>query len=367
MTNVTEAAAAPGGTTAKPRRGRVKCVVWDLDNTVWDGVLLEGGAKALRPGVAAAIRALDARGVLNSVASRNEHDAALRELERFGLAEYFLYPQINWNPKSESVARIAGALNIGLNAIAFVDDQEFEREEVAFTHPEVLCCDAAQVPELTDLPEFNPRHVTEESANRRDMYRSSLARDEAQRDFAGTSDQFLETLGMVFTINEATEDDLKRAEELTVRTNQLNSTGVMYSYEELRQLLDSPDHVLLMASLSDRYGDYGKIGLALAERGDPAWTLKLLLMSCRVMSRGVGTVLLNHVVGLAHAEGSRLRAEFVPTDRNRIMYITYRFAGFVEGSVTDGVQTLVGPADGAPEPPAYLRVDVIGREPTHAR
>ena len=121
-------------------------------------------------------------------------------------------------------------------------------------------------------------------------------------------------------------------------------------------MLSSPSHLLLVAGLDDRYGSYGKIGLALVETSDTGWTLKLLLMSCRVMSRGVGTVLLHHVMRQAHAAGARLFAEFVPTDRNRVMHITYRFAGFTEHAEHDGVLTLVGPAGDVPEPPAYLQL-----------
>ena len=362
-TQTAENAAAPPRPVGKPRRGRVKCVVWDLDDTVWEGVLLEGGAQRLRPGVEQAIRELDRRGVLHSVASRNEYEEAWARLEHFGLAEYFLHPQISWNPKSDSVAEIARALNIGVDALAFIDDQPFEREEVGFAHPSVLTVDAAEAAGLAELAEFTPKNITEESAGRRAMYRAALAREHAEREFSGGSEAFLATLGMVFTINRATAADLQRAEELTVRTNQLNSTGIMYSYEELAELLDSPRHVLLMASLSDRYGDYGKIGLALAERGEQAWTLKLLLMSCRVMSRGVGTVLLNHVRRLAHAQGARLQAEFVPTDRNRIMYVTYRFAGFTElGEAREGVQTLVSAPGEVPPPPEYLTVHLDSEE-----
>ena len=110
----------------------VKCVVWDLDNTVWEGVLLEGDDLKLRNDVVAIIKTLDDRGILNAIASRNEFDPAMAQLEAFGIDHYFIYPQINWNPKSESVAQIAKDINIGINTLAFVDDQPFEREEVQF-------------------------------------------------------------------------------------------------------------------------------------------------------------------------------------------------------------------------------------------
>lgn len=339
-----------------PKKGQVKCVVWDLDNTIWDGILLEGGDVRVRPEAADLIRTLHQRGILNSVASRNDHDAAMAALERAGLADYFLCPQVSWNPKSDSVAAVASTLNIGLDTIAFIDDQEFERDEVCFRHPQVLCYDAADVASLADRPEFTPKFVTEESAMRRELYASGFERDRAEKDFAGTNEEFLATLGMVMTIAPATVADLRRAEELTVRTNQLNSTGVTYSYAELESMLTSPRHLLLVADLDDRYGSYGKIGLALVETSDTCWTLKLLLMSCRVMSRGVGTVLLHHVMRQANAAGARLLAEFVPTDRNRVMHITYRFAGFTEQSEHNGVLVLAGPAGEVPEPPAYLRL-----------
>lgn len=312
------------------RRGRIKCVVWDLDNTLWDGVLLEGDAGPPRPEMLKIMRTLDERGILQSIASKNDPDAADQHLSAFGISDMFLYPQIGWGPKSDAVARIAKSLNFGLDAIAFVDDQEFERAEVSFAHPSVLCLDPNELAGALTEPEFNPRFITEESRQRRHLYRSQVAREEAEREFQGTSEEFLASLAMTFTIRPASRDDLQRAEELTVRTNQLNSTGRTYSYDELEALLTSPDHLVLVAELEDRFGSYGTIGLALVQRGTPYWHLKLLLMSCRTMSRGVGTILLNHIMAAARDAGVRLRADFVETGRNRMMQITYAFAGFVE-------------------------------------
>ncbi|HEX5598098.1 MAG TPA: HAD-IIIC family phosphatase [Micromonosporaceae bacterium] len=338
------------------RRGRIKCVVWDLDNTLWDGVLLEGDAGGLRPEMAAAIEELDRRGVLQSVASKNDPDAAGERLRALSIDDMFVYPQISWNAKSDAIGRIAKALNIGIDAIAFVDDQEFERAEVAHVHPAVWCLDPTEVIAALDAPELNPRFITEESRQRRHLYRSQIARDEEERVFTGTSEDFLASLKMTFIIREASRDDLQRAEELTVRTNQLNSTGRTYSYDDLDVLRTSPDHLVLVAELEDRFGSYGTIGLALVECGVPHWHLRLLLMSCRTMSRGVGTILLNHIMAQARDAGARLRADFVETGRNRMMQITYAFAGFVEVQ-RDGAQVLLESDLTNVQPPApYLTV-----------
>lgn len=339
------------------RRGKVKCVVWDLDNTLWHGTILEDGEVTVRPEVVAEIERLDELGILHSIASKNDHDTAMAKLREAGLDEYFLYPQINWNPKSGSVEAIAKAINIGIDTLAFVDDQVFEREEVNHIHPAVITVDALDLATLA-APAFMPKFVTDESKLRRHMYRSDVSRNQVESDFAGTSEEFLSTLDMHFTISRAAREDLQRAEELTVRTNQLNSTGRTYSYEELDELRQSEDHLLLVASLTDKYGSYGKIGLALVEKGQPHWYLRMMLMSCRVMSRGVGTVLLNHIMGLAKADGAKLRAEFVETGRNRVMYVTYAFAGFTEAE-RDG-NRLVFESDLAQiqPPPAYLHLEL---------
>lgn len=342
----------------KPVQGRIKCVVWDLDHTVWDGVLLEDPSVTVRPGVVEHLHRLDRMGVLHSVASKNDPETALAKLRELGLAEMFLFPQISWNAKSSSIQRIAAKLNLGLDAFAFVDDQPFELAEVAAELPQVTCVDVAELDDALTRPEFHPRFVTDESAQRRAMYRGQLARDDQEADFVGTSEQFLASLEMSFTIAPAQREDLQRAEELTVRTNQLNSTGRTYSYDELDALRSSPDHLLLVASLTDRFGSYGKIGLALVEKGSPDWRLNMMLMSCRVMSRGVGTVLLGHIMRLARDAGAGLRADLVETGRNRMMQITYAFSGFREVS-RDGAHVVLAADLGTiQDPPDYVRLEL---------
>ena len=347
-------------TTAQAKQQSIKCLVWDLDHTLWNGVLLEDANVTLRENVLDTIKTLDARGILHSIASRNDHAAAMEKLSELGLTEYFLYPQINWNSKSDSIATIAKSINIGLDAIAFIDDQPFEREEVAFTLPAVLTIDAAQLATLVDMPELNPRFITEDSKLRRQMYLSDISRNTAETAFVGSSEEFLATLGMVFTIAPAHEDDLQRAEELTVRTHQLNTTGYTYSYEELSAFSRSDKHLLLVSSLDDKYGTYGKIGLTLVECNEEIWTIKLLLMSCRVMSRGVGTIMVNHILQQAKQANKRLQAEFVSNDRNRMMYITYKFGGFQEVSREGNLIVFENDLTHIQPFPPYVDVQILG-------
>ncbi len=308
----------------------IKCIVWDLDNTLWEGILLENDDVQLRPGIRKIIQDLDNRGILHSIASRNDYGFATAKLEEFGLLDYFLYPEINWDAKSESISRIQKNLNIAMAALMFIDDSPFERDEVEHAYPEVVCVDSANLETLLDDARLIPRFITGDSRKRRFMYKQNIERKNLEDSYKGPRGDFLAELKMRFTISPAVEDDLQRAEELTVRTNQLNTTGKVYGYSELHALINSPNHQLLVADLTDKYGSHGKIGLALIEEKAESWHLHLFLMSCRVMSYGVGSVFLTHILSKAKRAGKRLLVDFIQTDRNRMLYITFKFTNFKE-------------------------------------
>ncbi|CAL9617509.1 HAD-IIIC family phosphatase [Streptomyces sp. enrichment culture] len=335
----------------------VKCLVWDLDDTLWQGTVLEGDAPRPSPAAVATLRALDERGILHAVASRGDHATATAHLTALGLHELFTVVEVGWGAKSEAVRRIAGTLGIGLDTVAFIDNDAVERAEVAAALPAVRCHPAAHAPLLPSLPDYRPSHLTAESRTRRLLYRGEQRRRQAQEDHAGPPREFLASLGLVLTVRPAAADDLERAHELTVRTHQLNTTGRTYDLAELRELCGSPAHQVLVASLEDRFGSYGTVGLALSERDAHTSLLKLLLLSCRVINRGVGPALIGHVVRDAIGSGRRPLAEFVPTDVNRVMLVNLRFSGF-EVVERTGAGLLLGfdPARTPPAPDGAVRV-----------
>ncbi|GGY40548.1 HAD-IIIC family phosphatase [Streptomyces djakartensis] len=317
-------------TTTNTTAPTVKCLVWDLDNTLWQGTLLEHGEVRLLPGLRDTLAELDARGILHSVASKNDHDHAWEQLERLGLAEYFVLPRIGWGPKSESVRSIAERLNFALGTMAFIDDHPVERAEVAYTLPEVRIYDAEQAPHLAARPEFTPATVTVDSRRRRSMYQASFRRDAERAEFTGPDADFLRSLDIRMRIGRATPQQLSRAEELTLRTSQMNATGVHYSEDDLRDLIDDPGHEVLVVTLSDRFGPYGAVGVVLLQRLPGSWRIKLLATSCRVVSLGAGAAILRWLTDQAHRGGVHLNADFRPTERNRMMEVAYRFAGFTD-------------------------------------
>jgi methoxymalonate biosynthesis protein len=308
----------------------VKCLVWDLDNTLWQGTLLEDESVRLPSEIRDVIATLDSRGILQSIASKNDYDLAWQCLEDLKIADYFILPQIGWGRKSDSVIEIAEKLNFALSAVAFIDDLPNERAEVNFRAPEVRCYEADQVLALPAMPEFSPAVVTVDARRRREMYQASFRRDAEKKSFTGPDENFLRSLDLEMHIKRADKEDLSRVEELTLRTSQMNATGVHYSDEDLLGLLADPSHEILTVTLTDRFGPHGAVGVLLLEYHPAVWHLRLLATSCRVVSFGAGAVIIGWLIDQAARAGVHLAADFRPTERNRMMDIAYRFAGFTD-------------------------------------
>lgn len=306
----------------------VKCLIWDLDNTLWQGTLAEQDKVALSDAIREVIVGLDERGILQSVSSRNDFDSTWSQLEELGVAEYFVVPRIGWMPKSVMVKEIADELSFALGTIAFIDDMPVERADVSYHHPEVRCYEAERAAELLELPEFTPTVITVDGRRRRQMYKAAARRATARSEFAGPDEDFLRTLGIVLRIVRATDEEVARVEELTLRTSQMNATGVHYSDEALRSLLADETHEVLVVTLDDKFGGYGAVGVLLIEKFEYAWNVKLLATSCRVVFSGAGTILLRWLADAAANAGVHLVADFRRTDRNRMAEVAYRFAGF---------------------------------------
>jgi FkbH-like protein len=306
---------------------QVKCVVWDLDNTVWSGILLEGDAVEPRAEVVELIQALDARGVINSVASRGDDALALAKLEQLGICGLLIAPQIGLQDKSRSIELIAEHLGIGLDTVAFVDDDRFERAEVASRLPQVKCIDAIEIEPLLAIARQPIEEFTVEARGRRVFFQSELLRREAEN-ACGDNEAFRRSLNMRLDVRPAKPDDLRRVTELISRTNQMNSSGRYLPLDTLQRYIETGERWLLVAEYQDRFGDLGCVGVALICPEPDRWTLELLLVSCRVLSRGVGGAFLQTIIERALAHEVRLLAEYVPLDRNRIMSLALGLAGF---------------------------------------
>jgi FkbH-like protein len=320
--------------------GTVKCVVWDIDNTLLTGIYLEAGDQppGADPVLTTVLAELGERGILHALASKNPPEAAAHTARVTGWR--FAAAECGWGRKSDALARIAATLGIGVDALAFVDDDPFERAEVGFALPGVLVLSPEDAAEAPGWPEFSPPVITPEARRRAEMYAERQRRQAAERSFGGTKEEFLETVGTRVNIAAATAADVPRLHELAARTRQFNSvagqppaTGAGpaagMTQDWFRGLLAAGDCDVATVRLRDAFGDDGLVGACVVMREAGIWTVPLLMMSCRAMGRGVIDALLAWLVRQAARAGARrLRIPCVANTRNVPLRLALAAAGF---------------------------------------
>lgn len=298
---------------------KLKCVAWDLDNTIWEGILIEDGEEnlRLRPEAVKLVKILDEKGIIQTVVSKNDYAQAWSIIEKFNLHDYFIYPAINWAPKSSNIKQIASKLNINVDSLALIDDSEFERAEVQSSLPQVRVYAETQIPELLDYREFD-LPVTDLSKKRRLSYIAQIQREKAREEFPEDYEKFLMSCQMqmhIFVPRE--EDQISRCLELIQRSNQLNLSSRRYGSDEFRQLLGSEDIFCLSIQCRDRFGDYGIIGFASVDERQEEPQILDFVISCRVAQKRVEHAFFEWLARKEASKGRKvLRVTFNQTERN---------------------------------------------------
>ena len=317
---------------------RIKCLVWDLDNTLWDGILLERNDVQLRPGVREVLEALDERGIVHSIASKNTHEHAWGRLEALGVAKYFIRPHINWMPKSQNVAAIAKAINIGIDTLAFVDDNPFELDEVTGAHPMVLGIPLEKITEIPTMPRFEGS-ASSDAKNRRRYYQDAEKRDAAQQELGQDFFAFLRQSEIKLTIVPYDDSRLERVTELVQRTNQLNYSGQKYGRERLEEIIADGELREFVLICADRYGSYGTVGFGIVKFEPGQLAIRDFMLSCRVQGKFIEQAFFGHLVDIhPDTEVRRIWANYHPTDRNAPAWQVLSTLGFEkldEGAALD--------------------------------
>lgn len=317
----------------------IKCVVWDLDDTLWEGTLREdeAGIKLL-PEIAAVIDTLDRRGILHSIASRNSWEQVKSKLDQLGIAHFFLYPQCHFDSKAASMERIAKELNIGLDTLAFVDNDPFERFEVNYYVPQVRTYAAHQYRELPEYPEFKVGHATDETASRRQYMQARQLREEARKEHKGSREQFLKECRMKLQIRMARQEDYPRVVELSHRTNQMNSLLERIDFPFVESFCSRDSHYLYVAKLEDRFGEHGLIGTCFVTAAHDRIDIKLFCISCRIEGRGIAAAFLYTVLerlGRQMPKATTVRCQLVRKQRNLPARLLLEMLGFKKTTTED--------------------------------
>jgi FkbH-like protein len=294
---------------------KVKCVAWDLDNTLWIGTLLENDDVRLREGIADVIDTFDKRGILQTIISKNDFKSAWSKLQTFGLDKYFLYPAINWNTKSENLIAISKKLNIGLGTFAVVDDSDFEHAEIRSTIGNIRLFKDADIDHLLRNTFFDVP-ITSASPIRRQTYREESERVLSAEGFSGTYDEFLMSCDIkVRVFKPTTESEIVRCWELIQRSNQLNLSTRRYSLEFFRSLFET--HFILALECKDRFGSYGIIGCFIMSFESNDAHLHDFVLSCRIAQKKIEHSFLSKLIPYLHSRGYNvLYVTAVKTGRN---------------------------------------------------
>jgi FkbH-like protein len=311
------APAQPRSANREMELPKLKCVVWDLDNTLWQGTLVEDGVDgiSLSQDAADAVRELDRRGIINSIASKNDPDLTFAALEKFGLRQYFVFPKVSWAPKSEAIKSIVAEMDVGADTFAFVDDQPFERGEIQELIPEVAVFSHSEIAALVAHPRCDVP-ITAESGKRREMYQSEERRTVARG--ASTLDytDFLRSCRIKLEVARIEPHNLLRMYELSQRTNQLNFSGRRYTQAELETLMTAQPERSFVLTCTDKFGEYGAIGFCVLMDGRPA--IESFFMSCRVQRKRVENAFFEYLrQRLIELGAQRFEVSYKPTKKNK--------------------------------------------------
>jgi FkbH-like protein len=324
-----------------------KVLVTDLDNTIWGGVIGEDGMTGIKlgpeyPGAAyqnlqRAMLDLARRGILLAICSKNNPEDAMEALENHPAMllkpKDFAAVRINWSDKVHNLREIASELNIGVDALAFLDDNPVEREQVRNALPEVTVVDLPEDPlayaaTVRDCPVFERLALSSEDQQRTGLYAAQRERSQAEHSFQSKEDffRYLDQEAEVVPVSPAT---LARVAQLTQKTNQFNLTTHRYTEQQIADMTARPGWRVLSIKVRDRFGDHGLVGVAITRDEGEACEIDTFLMSCRVIGRTVETALLSHLVQGAMARGlQRLAGRFVVSKKNAPARDFYARHGF---------------------------------------
>lgn len=343
-----------------------KVLALDLDNTLWGGVLGEAGPQGVQVGglypgncyseLQRTVAGLREQGVVLVLASKNDRDQVEKVLAEHPdvllRPEAFSARMVDWSAKAGNLRRAAEALSLSTESFVFMDDSDFERAQVGDELPEVAVVSAAGDPahlvdSLLRHGWFDVMALTDTDRKRPELYRNRALRGDFSSGF-DSSEDFLRALDLKVEVTPATEYTIGRIAQLAARTNQFNLTGIRYDEAATRRMSEDAGHLVLSVSVADRFGDEGIVGALWVERTDEVWRVLNLVLSCRVLSRGVERAAVGRLADLAARAGARsVEGHYRPSDRNGVAADFWAGAGFTPAALPQETETQVFTLDAA--------------------
>lgn len=333
----------------KAMNGRIKkCVICDLDNTLWGGIIGDDGMGGIEIGelgrghaftdLQRYLKQLKECGIILAVCSKNNEDTAKEPFEKheemvLRLSDISVFVA-NWDDKASNIKLIQETLNIGMDSIVFLDDNPFERNLIRQMIPDI------EVPELPEDPALYLEYLQEQnyfetvsftgaSSDRTAQYQAEFERKQAEKTFESIDD-YLKSLEMKGCAKPFEEVRFARIAQLTQRSNQFNLRTVRYTEDEIARIASDDKYLTLYYTLEDKYGDHGLVSVVIMEKtSDKELFINTWLMSCRVLKRGMEEFIVNKIFETAKANGfEKIKAEYIPTAKNKMVRDIYETFGF---------------------------------------
>jgi len=313
-----------------------KCLVLDLDNTLWGGILGEDGIEKIKLGpdepegrpfleFQKHILSLFNRGIILAINSNNNQEEVFEVFRKHPYMvlkeKHFAAMQINWNDKISNMKAIAGQINIGLDSLVFIDDSKVNREVIKKAFPEILVIDlpddpALYVNTLLEINDFNTLQLTKEDKKKGEIYAEQKKRQEFKKEITDIT-EYLKGLETVISIEKANNFNIPRISQLCQKTNQFNMTTKRYLEEEIKQFSQNSNFLVFSARMEDKFGDNGISGTVIVEKSPDKWRIDTFLLSCRVIGRRIEESLLAYILKESKKQGVKvLIGEFIPTKKN---------------------------------------------------
>lgn len=327
-----------------------KCIVLDLDDTLWGGILGEDGFDGIKLGPTAPgnayvefqkyLLALFERGIILAINSNNNYKDAIKVIRGHPYMilreDNFASIKINWRNKASNILEVAKEVNIGTDSIIYIDDSKQNGQLIKEMLPEVLVVEmpddvANYVKTLEDLGELDWLSITEEDKLRGVMYVDAKKRKQFKKNF-GDIDKYLFSLQTKLTVRKADKFSIPRISQLTFRTNQFNLSTRRYSEHQVIDFLKDRRYSVYYISVSDRFGDSGISGAVILKKNTTDFLIDTFLLSCRVLGRGIEKAVLAFILEQAKRAGAkRVLGQYIPTQKNEIVKDFLKNSGFTLG------------------------------------
>lgn len=303
----------------------VKCIVFDLDNTIWNGTLDANDDVKLNENIIEYIKSAFRNGIVLAIASKNDYNQAHKKIVELGIDQYFYKFYISWDDKYKAIKDLANRLNISVEHILFIDDSDIELSEALYYIPTLQILN---VKNITILNRYlnNTTVLTDEAINRNKIYKILEQRKKKEQQMS--KKEFLKYCNIKISIYKANENDFYRINELLSRTNQMNLNNKILSVDELKKINQKEEYTIFSIKMTDIFADYGIVGTVIIKEKSDTIEIKYFAISCKVEGRNIGKKAIEHIKKIARKNKKNIEAKYIYNLKNeklRALFVLNEF------------------------------------------